>query len=100
MQNSVVVVAGSEEACHELAFNNFLAPDQYFKSCVRMTGQEQIIHNCESMMEIPLSDRILMNQYMKYLNKNKYNGFGYRDLHPDLADTFVLEVCEWLDAAS
>lgn len=95
-----VVVAGSLEDCvmvaSQLGVTEYI-PVYSFATAARMTGKEAGIVVDETMDDIPLADRILIHQYCKALNANPYNGFGYRTIHPDKADAFVLDICEWLD---
>lgn len=95
-----VVVAGSLQACveaaEELGVTDYI-PVYSFATAARMTGKEGGIVVDLSMDDIPLADRILIHQYCKALNENGFNGFGYRDLYPEKADPFILDICEWLD---
>jgi hypothetical protein len=96
----IVVVASSPEICalaaESLNLTEYI-PVYSFATAARMTGKEEGIVVDASMDDIPLADRILIHQYCKALNANPYNGFGYRTVHPDKADAFVLDICEWLD---
>jgi hypothetical protein len=97
-----VVVAGSLEDCVLAASAVGISESDYipvysFATAARMTGKESGIVVDESMDDIPIADRILIHQYCKHLNQNEYNGFGYRDLYPEKADAYILDICEWLD---
>lgn len=94
------VLASTEERCHQIARAADLKayiPFWDIASCLKLTGKEVNLIDTSTISEIPISDRFLMNEYVKHVKANPYNGFGFRLMSPEKVDDFVKVLCFWVE---
>lgn len=100
---TTIVVSSSEERCHELAESEGLKPEETIyawdiASFLRCTGLETHALADEEMYSINIADWILMMTYNDALIRNKYNGFGLREIYPERADQSILDLVAWVNS--